>query len=179
MLIPRSVLSALSRPLTNLVCILHTLTEQNSPGTAGYDFIAVKGKDTDIPEITGLDSPISRPKGFCSIFYNHRPMCICNLPDLTHLPRCSVERCNDNQSDLRIKPECPFQGCRVHIPGIILRINEDGFSAFIGHRIHRGIKGHVAAENLFSFQCAVSDFRLTIEFFPRQLYGKVQGRCAV
>ena len=106
-------------------------------------------------------------------------MCIRNFPDLTYLPRCSVEMRNDNQSDLRIKPECPFQGCRVHIPGIILRINEDGFSAFIGHRIHRGIKGHVAAENPFPFQYAVADFRLTVEFLPRQLYGKVQGRSSV
>ena len=106
-------------------------------------------------------------------------MCIRDFPQFFYFSGSSVEMRNDNQSDLRIKRESPLQGCGIHIPGIIFRIDEDGFSTLISHRIHRGIKGHVAAEDLFSFQNTMSNLRLTVKLLPRQFYGKVQGRSSV
>ena len=58
--------------------------------------------------------------------------------------------CQHDNLHVRVLPESPFQCLRIHIPGIVFRINKNLFSAFIGNRIDGRIKSHIGTEYLVS-----------------------------
>ena len=89
-------------------------------------------------------------------------MCIRDFSEFFYLPGSSVEMRDYNQSDFRVESKCPFQCSRIHVPGLIFRVDEDCFAALISHGIHCGIKGHVRAENLLSLQHTMPHFGLTV-----------------
>ena len=57
MLIPRSVLAALSRPLADFIGIFKAVGQEHSACTARYDLISIKGNAVIISKCTSLDPP--------------------------------------------------------------------------------------------------------------------------
>ena len=52
-----------------------------------------------------------------------------------------------NEFRIRIEFKSFLQSFRIHVPGIALGIDEDGFAVLIRHWVDAGIKGHVRAKN--------------------------------
>ena len=76
---------------------------------------------------------------------------------------------NDNQLCVRIKLEGFFERCRIHIPGVLFRVNEDSLAVFVGDRIDGSIEGHVAGKDRVAFKRTFIRFRLAVKSFTGKL----------
>ena len=76
---------------------------------------------------------------------------------------------DDNQLCVRIKLEGFFERCRIHIPGVLFRVDEDGLTVFVGDRIDGGVEGHVAGKDRVAFKCTFIRSRLAVKSFTGKL----------
>ena len=83
--------------------------------------------------------------------------------------------CHNNQFHFRIDLKGFLQRCRIHVPGIIFRIDKYRYTTFIYHGIDSSVKGHIRAEHPVLTQGTPAGFGSAIEPFPRQFHRKVQG----
>ena len=70
--------------------------------------------------------------------------------------------CNDNYFYLWIKFKSFFQCCRIHVPGIIFRINKYRDTTFVNHWVYCCIKCHIGAENFVVVKSTFSGLGRTL-----------------
>ena len=75
----------------------------------------------------------------------------------------AVEVGSYHQLDLGVDIKCLFQRHGIHVPGIPVGVDEHRDAALVNHRVHRGVEGHVGAEDPLAFHRAVTDGGLAIE----------------
>ena len=95
-------------------------------------------------------------------------------PDLFYLSRRTVQVRNNDKPYLRVEFKSLFQRLRIHIPGIILGVYEDGLPILIGDGVDGCAESHIRAENPMPLQGAFVWPCLTIQPFSRQLDCEVQ-----
>ena len=114
---------------------------------------------------------------FCCIFDKKCSVFFTDFLDFFNITRKAIKLSRNNKFNFWIHLKCFFKCYRIHVPGISFSINKYWNSAFINNWIQSCIKSHIAAENSFSFNCSVSDFRLAIKFFTCKFYAEMKSRC--
>ncbi len=142
-LIPGGVFAALGGPLAGFLGIFPAVGEQHAAAGAGDDLVAVEAGDAHAAEAPRLHALIGGAEGFSGVFHNHRPVLVADGADLIHLRRGAVEVHNDDHLHLGVDLEGFFQRHRIHVPGVALRVDEDGDAALVHHGVDGGVKGHV------------------------------------
>ena len=69
---------------------------------------------------------------------------------------------DDHKPNVRIYFESFFKRNRVHIPCVAFRVDEDGFTIFVGHRIYGCIERNIGAEDTVSLECPLIGTCLSI-----------------
>ena len=178
-LIPRSRFPALGTPLADLVRIFFGICQEQASAGSGYDLIPIKGDAVILPQSTRLNPLtihlILCAKRLCRVFYDQCPVPVTDLFYFLHLCRSTIKVSDHDKLYFRIELKRLLQCFRTHIPGVIFRIDEDGFPVLIRDRVHRGIKCHVAGEHLLSCQGAPVRPCLSVQFLSGKLRGKMQG----
>lgn len=150
MLIPGSIFPGLGRPFPYLVGSLPIIGQQHAAGRTGDDLISVKGNGVISAKGTGLSSFISGSQRFRRVLDEDGAVTVADIPDSFDLARRPVEMGEYHHLHLRIYFESLFQCFRIHIPGVVLRIDEHRHAALVDHRVHCSVKGHIGTEYFIS-----------------------------
>ena len=163
MLIPGGVLPALGGPLSSLIGRCQIVGQQHTAGGAGDDLVAVKGNGPVSTKGAGLRPLVGSAQGLGGILDEDGPVLLADSADLIHLARRSVQVSHHDRLYLRVELKRLFQGHRVHVPGIPLRVDEHGYAPLVHHRVHSGSEGHIRTKHLVP------------RLYPRQFHTQMKG----
>lgn len=177
MLVPRGRLAGLGAPFADLFRVLLAVREEHAARAARDDLVAVEADAVPAAKRTGLLAFVRGAEGLRRVLEDHGAVALTDGAELVDLARRAVEVRDDDDLDLRIEREGFFEGHRVHVPRVGLRVDEDGLAVLVGDRVDRRVKRHVRAEHAMPLHSALADPWLAVEVLARQFHGEMQGRC--
>ena len=174
-LVPGGSLTGLGRPLADLVGVFLRVCQEHAAGGTGDDLVAVEGDAVIIAEGAGLLSFIGSAEAFGSVFDNQGGMGFADGPDFVHFGGGTVKVGKHNQSGIGVEFEGLLKGTGVHVPGVVLGIDENSLAVLIGNGVNGRIKSHVRAEDAMAGEGTGVRAGLAVELFARESDGQVKG----
>ena len=101
-------------------------------------------------------------------------MASANRTDFVDLAGRSVQMNEHHQAHVGVNFESLFKRHRVHVPGVVLGVDEHGFAVLVGDGVHGGIESHVAAEHLVPAQATLAHLGHAVQGLACKLCAKVQ-----
>ena len=178
MLVPGSVFSRLSAPLSRLVGDFFVVRQKTAARRAGYYLVSVITYGAKVAETAALSAVHGRSERLRSVLYEKRAVFFTNLFDNVNFSGETVKFRVNHKFYVGIKRKRFFKRRGIHIPGFGFGVYEYRLTSFIKDRIHGRSESHIRAENAATLQSTVSDFRSAIELFPGKLDAKMQSRRA-
>ena len=166
-LVPRSGLAALRAPLANLLGVVLAVGQEHAAARTRDNLVAVKTDGAVVAELAGLDALVGGAEAFGSIFDEERIVLFANGADFVHLAGRSVQVHKYDQTNFRINFKSLFERDRIHVPGVVLGIDEHSLAVLVGNGVHRRVKSHVAAEHLVALQGSGADLGHAVKGFAR------------
>ena len=127
--------SGLSRQKSGLFRYFLIGGNQHAAARGSDNLIAVKGVNTDFSESSRMLSPIGTAKGLRRVLDKRNMMLFTNRHNLVQLCRRSVQMNHDNGLWVRIFFKSKAKRRRVHVPGVLLRVDKHGNRLFIDNGI--------------------------------------------
>ena len=176
MLIPRSVLTALSRPLADFIGIFLAVGEEHSARRTCDDLVAVERNAAVVAKSACLLTFISSAQTLGSVLNYQRTVLVADRLDLVDLSGSAVKVSDDHQLYIGVDLKRLFKSDRIHVPGVALGVDEHSFAVFVSDRIDGCIKSHIGTEYLVTLQSSAVWLWHTIQLFACQLDREVQRR---
>ncbi len=166
-LVPGGGLAALGAPLADFLGVVLAVGEEHAAARAGDNLVAVEADGAVVAELAGLHALVACAETLGGIFDEERVVLFTNGADFVHLAGCSVQVNEHHQSYFGVNFESLFERHRIHVPGVVLGVDEHGFAVFVGNGVHRRVKSHVAAEHLVALQGSSADLGHAVKGLAR------------
>ena len=175
-LVPGGRLAALGAPLAHLLGVVLAVGEEHAAATAGDNLVAVEADGAVIAELARLLALVGGPEALGGVFDEERVVASANRTDFVHLAGRSVQMNKHHQAHVGVNFESLFKRHRVHVPGVVLGVDEHGLAVLVGDGVHGGIESHVAAEHLVSAQATLAHLGHAVQGLARELRAEVECR---
>ena len=177
-LVPGGGLAGLRAPLAHLLGVFPAVGEEHAAARAGDDLVAVEADGAVVAELAGLYALVGGAKALGGVFDKEGAVLFADGADFVDLAGRSVQVDEHHQAHVGIDFKSFFECSRVHVPGIVLGVDEHGLAVLVGDGIDRRVEGHVAAEYLAATQSPLAQLGHTVEGLARELGAEVQRSSA-
>lgn len=173
-LVPGGCLAALGAPLAHLLGVVLAVGQEHAAATASDNLVAVKTDGAVVAELAGLYALVASTEAFGGVFDEERVVFFADGADFVHLARRSVQMNEHHQSHVGVNLEGLLERDRIHVPGVVLGVDEHGLAVLVSNGVHRRVESHVAAEHLVPAQAPLAHLGHAVKGLARKLCAKVQ-----
>ena len=131
-------------------CLIHIFLicgNQHAAAGGGDDLVSVERIDSNVSEAARHFPLEGGAKRLCRILDEHNPSSVTDFPDPSDLGGRAVQVGADHSLRIRILFKGRLQRIRVHVPGLLLRIDEYRHRLLIADGITGGGKGQIGRKH--------------------------------
>ena len=172
--VPGGRLAALRAPLAHLLGVFLAVGKEHAAAGTGDDLVAVEADGAVVAELARLHALVGGAEALGGVFDEEGAVFFADGADFVDLAGRSVQVDEHHQAHVGVDFEGFLEGGRVHVPGVVLGVDEHGLAVLVGDGVHGRVESHVAAEHPAALEGPGADFGHAVEGLARELGAEVQ-----